>query len=570
MPTTNKTAQAPAGWDQTTYNNFKTANPTLEPDAQDTAIMLGAGRPTAPAYTAPSTLTSSMLQTPAKAFQTTPAAPATQADGMIGYLGALGTQKAGEYQQQADLAAKQKDDTGSQIMSLLNEPGKQQLTDKAYSTNGVDTAQADLKDINNQILAEQVSTQHQIDALLRSNPQGMSTDAINSKINDIKRDSLSRQADLSIIQLSKQGKFDSAKAIADRAVNAMTEQQKNKLDALQFMYTQNKDLFDKADQRAFETSQKTRQDQIDVTKQQYMAKFNQTIQQETLAYQQQLKQQDPEYQLGLQKTQAEIAKIKNELNQGTATITNPAAQPYGGVLNTILASGKFTKDQKASLIAGINSGDDPLTVIKNQAKNIMGQNEATTVTKYEAAQGAMQDLQSQLRQFYAAGGKTNLLSGNYEKVINNLGQVNDPKLVDLATQIQSSLQVYRNAVSGTAYSEQEGKDIASIFPGINKSEGLNNAILKGRMKAFDATIDSTYRTALGSAYDGLKSADKAGVKGGQDSKSFVESTLNSIGASYQEVQSKVPAGKRAVIDNKTGQVGYIDPAEFDPAIYTSL
>jgi hypothetical protein len=33
--------QVPAGWDATTYNNFKRANPNLEPDAQDTRIMQG-------------------------------------------------------------------------------------------------------------------------------------------------------------------------------------------------------------------------------------------------------------------------------------------------------------------------------------------------------------------------------------------------------------------------------------------------------------------------------------------------------------------------------------------------
>lgn len=38
----------PAGWDQTTYNNFKAANPTLEPNAQDTALMQGAGVPYKP------------------------------------------------------------------------------------------------------------------------------------------------------------------------------------------------------------------------------------------------------------------------------------------------------------------------------------------------------------------------------------------------------------------------------------------------------------------------------------------------------------------------------------------
>jgi len=182
---------------------------------------------------------------------------------------------------------------------------------------------------------------------------------------------------------------------------------------------------------------------------------------------------------------------------------------YSSIIGTILGSGSFTKQQAATIRNAINNGEDPVTVIKNNAKKIMGQTEATSVTKFEAAKIAMLNLQSELQAFYDAGGKTNIFSGNYEKVFNNLGAVKDPRLVELATQIQSSLQIYRNAVSGTAYSEQEGKDIASIFPGINKTQGLNTAIMKGRIKAFDDAIDGPYEAVLGSAYNKLKTASSS-------------------------------------------------------------
>ena len=177
---------------------------------------------------------------------------------------------------------------------------------------------------------------------------------------------------------------------------------------------------------------------------------------------------------------------------------------YSGILNTILGSGKFTKDQTRMITNAIKNGEDPFTVVRNQAKNVMGQTLANDVTKYEVAKTQLQDVKSLLQQYYARGGQTSLLTGSYEKAINKLGEVSDPRLVEIATQIASALQIYRNAVSGTAYSVQEGKDIASIFPGINKSSGLNEAILKGRMSAFDSTIDGSYRSVLGSAYDRLK------------------------------------------------------------------
>jgi hypothetical protein len=127
-----------------------------------------------------------------------------------------------------------------------------------------------------------------------------------------------------------------------------------------------------------------------------------------------------------------------------------------------------------------------------------------TLSKYEVARDQIVGIDNLLQQFYDAGGSTGIFSGNFEKTLNKLGTVSDPELVGIATQIASALQIYRNAVSGTAYSVQEGKDIASIFPGINKSEGLNNAIIKGRLGAFDTTIDSMYRNVLGSGYDSIK------------------------------------------------------------------
>lgn len=211
--------------------------------------------------------------------------------------------------------------------------------------------------------------------------------------------------------------------------------------------------------------------------------------------------QQANYAANIRKTNAEIDALKNP---------TPGTIPsqYQGALDVILGSDKLTKDQKASVINSIANGQNPTSVIKNKAKDIMGQTNATKLDNYETAKQQLVSVQDSLKTYYAKGGKTNVFSGNYEKAINKLGEVKDPELVEIATQIAASLQIYRNAVSGTAYSVQEGKDIASIFPGIDKSEGLNTAILNGRMKAFDTTIDASYRNVLGPSYDAVL---KAGV-----------------------------------------------------------
>ena len=186
---------------------------------------------------------------------------------------------------------------------------------------------------------------------------------------------------------------------------------------------------------------------------------------------------------------------------------SPTKSQYEGALQVILGSSKLTKENKADVINAIRNGEDPITVIKNKAKDILGATEGAKLTNYETANKQMDDISNLLNQYYQAGGKTNVFRGNFEKTINKLGNVKDPKLVSLATQIASALQIYRNAVSGTAYSVQEGKQISSVFPGINKSQGLNTAILDGRKQSFNSLIDGLYTSALGSSYNSLKSTD---------------------------------------------------------------
>lgn len=233
---------------------------------------------------------------------------------------------------------------------------------------------------------------------------------------------------------------------------------------------------------------------------------------------------------GTAQAKAEVDAAQERLvNDGV----NSHAGPYAPALAVVLGSGKFTEIQKKDLKNAVNAGEDPGVVLKNQAKNIMEGTSKTQLTNYESIVESTKNLQSALDAFYAAGGKTGVLKGNLEKVTNKFGEVNDPALVDLAVQIQVQLQKYRNSISGTAYSDQEGKDIASIFPGINKGEILNNTVVKARLKATEAVIDSFYKPVLGdNAYSKLKEADKqmqnSGIDEHKQDDATVVSGLNKI------------------------------------------
>lgn len=147
------------------------------------------------------------------------------------------------------------------LQSLLGSQGENQLTQEAYAKT-VDPLEQELTDINNQIMAEQNAVRRRLQELDK-NPQGLFGGALQDEKNRVERESLAKQADLSVIQMARQGKYDSAKEIADRAIQVKLEQQKTINEALKFNYEENKDLFTKAEQRAFESAQADRNRKLD-------------------------------------------------------------------------------------------------------------------------------------------------------------------------------------------------------------------------------------------------------------------------------------------------------------------
>ena len=232
-----------------------------------------------------------------------------------------------------------------------------------------------------------------------------------------------------------------------------------------------------------------------------------------------------------------------ENNQSGGTSYGFGSNP---ALDVILGSGKFTKDQKNLIIQSIQSGSDPTTVILNQAKGLMNGPEATSVTKSEQALASMQSLDSLLKQYYSNGGKTSLLSGTYENVLNKLGTLKDPKLVGIGVSIATALQKYRNAVSGTAFSVQEGREMKSVFPSITNTQGLNDVITQARINSLKDEVDSAYRLVLGSAYDSLQQNGTGGSTGDIRVINGQQFKLNPADGKYYPF-SKVGGGTNSAI-----------------------
>ena len=407
--------------------------------------------------------------------------------------------------------------------TLSNIQGETRLTADQYAGT-VDPAKAELNAINTQLNDEALAGRRRTEAVLQI--PGITKEQAQDKINEISRVNASKLADLAVVQMAKQGQYDSAKEIADRAVQAKVEDQKNKLNALMFTYTENKELFTKAEQRAFETAQADRERKLNAEEKNLQRISDLSIQAlqdgapaSVVTKMRNAKTEAEAIALGGQYIgrtdrlykQAQTQNIYSEINKrnadakassvSNAVLSNPQ---YAGALNVILGSEKFTKDQKNAVVAAVNKGQDPVQVIKNQAKNIMGETTKKEVDDYETAIQATKALEQSLKAYYDAGGKTNVFKGNMEKTINKLGEVQDPKLVSFSIEVATQLQLYKKAITGTASSDQESKDISTVFPGINKSSGLNKAIIDGRIRAFETQVDSRYRNTLGSTYDELK------------------------------------------------------------------
>jgi len=139
----------------------------------------------------------------------------------------------------------------SAVENQLTQSGAQ--SDLYGQKGGVDDIQSELDTINNQLLQEQVALQRQIEGIDK-NSEGMLRSQVEAEKRRVETESLRRQADLSVIQMGIQGRFDSAKAVADRAVDAIMERQKNELEALKLTYERNKERFDETDRRAFEVA----------------------------------------------------------------------------------------------------------------------------------------------------------------------------------------------------------------------------------------------------------------------------------------------------------------------------
>lgn len=210
----------------------------------------------------PETVTSKELNAPAVDVPTP--SPYTGITGELANIESQTDSFTKDLQTKTEQAQKGEQTSFEELLSqAITSPTESQVQSKLYGKKGgVDDVEKELNDINSQLRAEQQALRRRIESI-QDNKAGLFGGAVQDEVNRVERESLRKQADLAVIQQSIQGRFDSAKTIADRAIKAEMEFEQKKLDLAELAYNRNKSLFDKSEQRLFETRQADRQRKLD-------------------------------------------------------------------------------------------------------------------------------------------------------------------------------------------------------------------------------------------------------------------------------------------------------------------
>lgn len=230
-----------------TYYNPQTgkADGTVQYDA-NTGAKLSSGQ-----TTTQTTITSDALNstnTPYKLPSTSPTSTATYG-GLQGATEAITTQAKSAEEMARDEAKKAYDTSSADLLKGILDMGN---ISSSVDREEQDAAKKDSDNYTSQLEQEQLAIRRQIESLQNNNPTGKLSGGVAIEADRLNRQSLSKQADIAILLTSANRRYDTASAIADRQVAMKLEQSTAKLAALQFFYQNNKDTFNKLDDRLYQ------------------------------------------------------------------------------------------------------------------------------------------------------------------------------------------------------------------------------------------------------------------------------------------------------------------------------
>jgi len=152
-----------------------------------------------------------------------------------------------QQEKERDQALQQKESASDAYLKAILEQGN---ISSSVDRTEQDTAKKQADEFTSQLEQEALANRRRIEEI-QKNAQGALAGGVAIEAERVNRESLSKQADLAILQTAANRRYDTAAAIADRAVALKMEQSNAQLSALKFFYENNKERFDKLDDRVY-------------------------------------------------------------------------------------------------------------------------------------------------------------------------------------------------------------------------------------------------------------------------------------------------------------------------------
>lgn len=151
-------------------------------------------------------------------------------------------------QESIDSAKNYSDNALKALMSSISEGG--QISANQDRTEQ-DKAKKKYDQFTSQLEQEALSNRRRIETLQKKNKEGLFGGGLQQEVNRINTESLSKQADIAILQSAANRDYSTASEIADRQVALKMEANQAKTEALKLFYQDNKDRFTKLDDRLY-------------------------------------------------------------------------------------------------------------------------------------------------------------------------------------------------------------------------------------------------------------------------------------------------------------------------------
>ncbi len=137
------------------------------------------------------------------------------------------------------------------------------------------------------------------------------------------------------------------------------------------------------------------------------------------------------------------------------------------------------------------------TQLKRLARTQAGTELSNRIVGEERTIKLLDEIQGDLNNLEAMGVNTNIFTGTAEQIASKVGTVNNPEARKIATKINTAMQQYRRSMTGVAFSANETKEYATMFPGIGRTANFNTANINALKEVFGGDIDNFYSMSMG-------------------------------------------------------------------------